>query len=479
MDSRRLINVQTRIFLLIVFFTWSLTAIFFALQYTREREHKVEMLNSDLQLLNSLILDRIEHGGSINRAFIDSLNYGDSLRVSVIDFKGHVKFDSNGEVKINHAGRAEFQQAMKSGRGFTKRRLSAVNDKEYFYSATKGDGVVVRTALPYTHSLASMLTADSFNSYVIVAIAMILSILAWFAAHNMSRSVKNLRRFAHEAEFGDISHYDMHSFPDDELGDISSHIVNLYKVLQETALERDRMLRESIKEQRERNLLKQRLSNNISHEIKTPVHIIQACLETLENSGDSLTASMKKGLLDKAYDNARRLSALLSDLSVITRISDAPQHIAGGEQVDVTAVVQAVASDMAVYPQEQQMRIDLQVPQGVMIVGNKSLVESIFRNLMVNAFHYSEGRDVEVKLTSENSQYYYFTFADNGEGVAPEHLEHLFERFYRVDAGRSRQLGGTGLGLSIVKNAVQFHHGNITVANRDGGGLIFSFSLHK
>ena len=188
---------------------------------------------------------------------------------------------------------------------------------------------------------------------------------------------------------------------------------------------------------------------------------------------------MKKGLLDKAYDNARRLSALLSDLSVITRISDAPQHIAGGEQVDVTAVVQAVASDMAVYPQEQQMRIDLQVPQGVMIVGNKSLVESIFRNLMVNAFHYSEGRDVEVKLTSENSQYYYFTFADNGVGVAPEHLEHLFERFYRVDAGRSRQLGGTGLGLSIVKNAVQFHQGNITVANRDGGGLIFSFSLHK
>ncbi|MCI5980672.1 MAG: ATP-binding protein, partial [Muribaculaceae bacterium] len=113
------------------------------------------------------------------------------------------------------------------------------------------------------------------------------------------------------------------------------------------------------------------------------------------------------------------------------------------------------------------------------INGNHALVESIFRNLMVNAFNYSAGRDVTVKLVEETSDYYRFIFNDNGVGVAPDHLPRLFERFYRVDKGRSRSMGGTGLGLSIVKNAVLFHHGHIEVRNRKLGGLEFEFTLHK
>ncbi len=478
MVSRRVINVQTRLFLLIVLFTWILTAIFFGLQYNRERDYKIASLDSHLQMQNAKILERLETGGQVTPQFVKQIDPDDSLRVTVIDLKGNVLYDSNGEVKANHANRPEVQQAVKMGHGFTKRRISSTNNREYFYSATRGHGIVVRTALPYNHSLTEMLRADSFNSYLILTIAVIMTIIAWFAAHSISRSVKNLRNFANAAEFGDLSKYEAQSFPDDELGEISSHIVNLYKLQQATAEERDKNLRAAIHEQKEKTRIKHELTNNISHEIKTPVHVIQACLETLENSDGQLTPEMRKDLLDRSYENVNRLVSLLADLSVITRISDAPDQIQSAP-VDVTSIIKQVAGDMKVYPPEQQMRIHIEVPDGLIINGNQGLIESIFRNLMVNAFNYSGGRDVTVKLVEETGDYYRFIFNDNGVGVEEKHLPRLFERFYRVDKGRSRSLGGTGLGLAIVKNAVLFHKGKITVRNRKLGGLEFEFTLHK
>lgn len=480
MGSRRIVNVQTRLFLLIVFFTWTLTLAFFALQYTRESEYKVMSLDNRLQMVNTRVIEHIADGGTVDREFAASLApASDSLRISVIDLKGNVTFDTNADsLTTNHSNRKEFVEALANGHGTTTRRQSTTDSREYFYSATRGQDVVVRSALPYNHSLTELLRVDSIDNYLIIAIAIIMTIVAWMAVRSISRSIKNLRDFANEAEFGNISSYETRNFPDDELGDISSHIVNLYKIMKEAANERDKSLRKVIFEQREKNRIKHELTNNISHEFKTPVHVIQGCLETIENNGDSLTPEMRKELTDTAYANVKRMCSLLNDLSVITRISDAPDRITL-EDVNVTEIVKSVADDMKVYPPEQQMRIHLEVPDGVKIKGNAGLVESIFRNLMVNAFNYSGGRDVTVKLTGQTSDHYSFLFADNGIGVSEEHLNRLFERFYRVDKGRSRSMGGTGLGLAIVKNAVIFHQGAISVRNATRGGLEFTFTLHK
>ncbi len=480
MASRRIISVQTRLFLMIVFFTWTLTLAFFMLQYTRESEFKVMSLDSRLQTVNARVIEHLADGGKLTPGLVRSLAPArDSLRISVIDYSGRVAFDTNTDsVMANHSNRKEFREAMEHGHGYTTRRLSSTDSREYFYSATRGQGVVVRSALPYTHSLLEMLHVDSADSYLIAAIAIIMTIIAWMAARSISRSIKNLRDFANEAEFGDISGYDTHSFPDDELGDISSHIVNLYKIMKETAQERDKSLRKAIFEQREKNRIKHELTNNISHEFKTPVHVIQACLETIETNGEAITPQMRQELTDTAHANVKRLCSLLTDLSTITRISDAPDRI-GLDDVDVKGIIEHVAADMKVYPPERQMRIHIDVPGEVHIKGNASLVESIFRNLFVNAFNYSGGRDVTVALTEQTADHYKFTFADNGIGVPEEHLPHLFERFYRVDKGRSRAMGGTGLGLAIVKNAVLFHHGSISVRNASRGGLEFTFTLLK
>ena len=117
------------------------------------------------------------------------------------------------------------------------------------------------------------------------------------------------------------------------------------------------------------------------------------------------------------------------------------------------------------------MNITVDMPQ-LKISGNRQLLESIFRNLIDNAISYSGGSEIVIKADNEGN----FTVSDNGCGVPDEHLPHIFERFYRIDKGRSRAAGGTGLGLSIVRNAVGIHGSDISVTN--DGGLQFRFRLH-
>lgn len=119
------------------------------------------------------------------------------------------------------------------------------------------------------------------------------------------------------------------------------------------------------------------------------------------------------------------------------------------------------------------------LPGGIIVQGNYSLLYSIFRNLMDNAINYA-GQGTTVEISAEQrSDSWRFTFRDNGIGILAEHLPRIFERFYRIDKGRSRDMGGTGLGLSVVKNAVLLHGGNITVGTPDAGGLAFEFTIKK
>ena len=130
-------------------------------------------------------------------------------------------------------------------------------------------------------------------------------------------------------------------------------------------------------------------------------------------------------------------------------------------------------------PEEERFLLHADFKELVVIEGNLSLIASIFRNLTENAIAYSGGKNIFISLMENTSQQCMIRFEDDGRGVEQEQLPRLFERFYRVDKGRSRQMGGTGLGLSIVKHAVQFHGGSISVTNRPGGGLRFDFSLRK
>lgn len=224
--------------------------------------------------------------------------------------------------------------------------------------------------------------------------------------------------------------------------------------------------------------LKQQISNNVTHELRTPVSSIRGYIETLLEC-PGLGEERKRYFLEKAHAQVVRLTDLIRDVALITKTEEAPDTLPR-ESIDVAHVLDDVAEDLRPRMEEAGLTMHTDLPARLTVTGNYSLVYSIFRNLLENSIRYAgAGAAVQVSCYNVTPEFCYFSFADTGQGVPEEHLPRLFERFYRVTEGRTRDNGGTGLGLSIVRNAVLFHHGDISVRNRREGGLEFLFTLHR
>jgi signal transduction histidine kinase len=230
--------------------------------------------------------------------------------------------------------------------------------------------------------------------------------------------------------------------------------------------------------QEHENELKRHLTQNISHELKTPVSSIMGYMESiLENP--NLTEERQRFFIERSFLQAQRLTSLLQDISTLNKIDEA-KRLFEKEACNVSEVILDVLNDVNLQIEQKHFEIHSNFGHHIVVNGNRSLLYSIFRNLMDNALaHAGERITIDINCYREDDQYYYFSFSDNGNGVAQEHLNRLFERFYRVDKGRSRKLGGTGLGLAIVKNSIFYHHGTISAKNVPSGGLCFVFSLCK
>ena len=401
---------------------------FVGFQYIREKEYKSEFLNAQLQQYNRLLLTTVEEGEPFEEYIATHDKPFDELRISIITLSGAVVYDNTISLDSldNHRGRPEIADALTKGTGYNISRQSTSDGREYFYSATRGERAIVRTAIPYSSTLQDLLEADWSFLVVMISITLVMSIVAYFTTRKLGKDIERVNRY--EAE-------------------------------------------------QERNRLKRQLTNNINHELKTPVASIQVCLETLL-SGINLSEEKRQELIERCYAHNDRLRRLLNDVSLITRMEDGSALI-GKERVVINDIIDEVAKELEMLPEDERLMLHSDFNDEVIIEGNQSLIGSIFRNLTENAIAYSEGRNIYISLLENNESLCRICFEDDGKGVEQKHLSHLFERFYRVDKGRSRQKGGTGLGLAIVKHAVQFHGGLIEVTNRPGCGLRFEFTLHK
>ncbi|MBN9350735.1 MAG: hypothetical protein J0H55_08615 [Chitinophagaceae bacterium] len=237
------------------------------------------------------------------------------------------------------------------------------------------------------------------------------------------------------------------------------------------------VLTDVTQQEKTRNLKKE-MTGNIAHELRTPVTSIRAYLETVLQQ--PIPEDKKQHFIRQAYNQTITLSELIKDMGMIAKMEEAPGSFEK-ENVNIPHLLALLKEEETPAMVQKHIEMKWQLPENLTIKGNYNLLNSIFRNLVENCIRYAgENIDINISVFNEDDEYYYFLFYDTGVGIKNEdHLNRIFERFYRVQEGRTRDTGGSGLGLSIVKNAVLFHNGNISVKNRKEGGLEFIFQLHK
>lgn len=229
---------------------------------------------------------------------------------------------------------------------------------------------------------------------------------------------------------------------------------------------------------RQRSQLKKQMTSNIAHELRTPVTSIRGYLETLIACPD-MAPEKKQAFIEKAYNQTLRLSELISDMSLLSKMEDRSAKFSK-EEIDLYDIADEVFGEFEDKIQAKGNIVENMLKPGTVLIANRTLVYTIIRNLVENSLKYAgDGVVLHLENYSSIEKFCYLTYYDTGSGVPQEHLEHIFERFYRIEEGRTRDVGGSGLGLSIVRNAVKFHGGDIQAINRQWGGLQFFFSLRR
>lgn len=466
------ISVGHKLYLSVLALFLLYAALFIIFQQSREKDYKIDTLNMRLQDYNTRMEESLQYIGKHDentlKEYVQKHHLQD-LRVTLIDKNGKVIFDNiRKDYKNihNHSNRKEIREALAKGNGYDIDRNSSTLKGDFFYSATyfPDNGFLIRSALPYNNDLSKSLQADQHYIWFTLATVIILTVLLYRFVQRLGKNITKLKAFASKADHNEhIDTEDLIEFPGDELGEIAERIIKIYKRLQDT--------------KEEQNILKRQLTQNIAHELKTPVASIEGYLETiLENS--KITDDMKQQFLERCYIQSKRLSSLLRDISTLNRLDDAQQMLSF-EPIDVNQMIRNIVCDTTIEAEKKNIKFDVKLPDNITVNGNFSMLYSVFRNLTDNAISYS-GENTLVSISaSEEKERWRFVFKDNGQGVGNEHLSRLFERFYRVDKGRSRKMGGTGLGLAIVKNAVLLHGGSIVASNNPEGGLRFDFSIRK
>ena len=435
-------NVGKKLYfsVLTVFLVFAVSFIVF--QQSREKQFKINTLTLKLANYNELLMEDLLLSNSQGILLSDSVDMVDSvrvaeaklqefvreheskdLRVTLVKPDGRVVFDNmskNYRHFANHAKREEIAEALKVGQGTSVERQSKTLKQDYFYVASyfPKAQLIVRTALPYNDDLTKSLQADQHYIWFAIVAIILLTVVLYRFTYRLGKNVSKLTIFAYKADHNEsLEVEDLANFPDDELGEIAERIIKMYKRVQTTRKEQD--------------ILKRQLTQNIAHELKTPVASIQGYLETILDN-PHINEQTKEQFLQRCYAQSERLTSLLHDISTLNRLDDGSDMI-DFEAVDITQLVADITKETALVRQERKMTFDNQLPERIVVKGNRSLLYSVFRNLTDNAIAYAgEGRTITLEAKEQGNKWH-FIFRDNGQGVPPEHLARLFERFYRVD----------------------------------------------
>jgi len=214
---------------------------------------------------------------------------------------------------------------------------------------------------------------------------------------------------------------------------------------------------------------------NVSHELRTPITAIQGYAELLDSASEAERSDFAQVILR----NTQRLSAIIEDLLALSRLEEDQQAgLADHDAVPMHELLAAVARACSQEAARESVLLELECPEHLECQGSRALLEQAVTNLVTNAIRYGgSGTTVELGAERSDANLISISVVDHGPGIPAEHHGRVFERFYRVDRGRSRQVGGTGLGLAIVKHIALAHQGGVRLTETPGGGCTFALTV--
>ena len=373
-------------------------------------------------------------------------------RVTLVDSTGVVvgdsEFDGNDLARLaNHLFRPEIMEASRSGLGMA-RRLSTSRGDEELYVAVRAQNGFARVSV--TTGIIDALFDRARRDILITGLialfgAMLLSALF---ARRVSRPIIELRDAAQALADRDFTAQPRIDAPG-EVGELASSLNQLSVRLESL---------ESVRRD---------FVANVSHELRTPLTVVSGFAETLAE--DDLNDATRKEFAGMIVANTKRMQHIVDDLLDLSRI-ESGGWIPKPEQLDLAEIVQEVVAELSPAVTGNGPSIRTYIPAGASkAYADRTGVRQIMSNLVENAVrHTPEG--VITIFSEKDSDGVWLGVRDTGEGISEEHLPRIFERFYRVDSGRSREQGGTGLGLSIVKHMAEAHGGRVRATSRAGEG---------
>ncbi|MCM1036465.1 MAG: HAMP domain-containing histidine kinase [Bacteroides sp.] len=472
MSRTHITRLHWKLFFPLVGLLWLVIGITIPYFVTHERQRLSHNLGNRLSNVNNTVIDAYAQGADLQKTvdFIKLFTNQttlDPLRLTVYDSSGKVIADNREPtiVVFDSAGRIlpAFADAWDRRDKAYLHDMTLDGKKFMVSSATGRDGSIhTFAALPYEGEVGEFLSIDSMVWVVVVALGLLAFVLAYFSSRAICRNVYALRDFAEMISSNNLPD-DIESwrFSKDELGEVSKRLLLLY--------------REKIRAEHEKILHERQIGINVSHELNTPVAIIKGYLDTILMDND-IPEEQRRLFLTRARDNTDRLAELIDDLNTVMRLQENKTPVSR-RAIDFRDLAARVADDVRHNHMAGDMTLDIDIPAGCIVTGNETLLTGALLNLVKNAAMHSHGSRISIRLVGRDSGRLIFSFSDDGTGVDDEHLDRLFDLFYRVDGGRARKNGGAGLGLPMVKRIFMALDGDIAAGRAPSGGLELIFSL--
>jgi len=469
-----------------LFFTYVLLAVLSVLivsffLFDAVTNFHIEQSKKELRS-TAVLLEELYSGNSIKKDFSPDVMFKHmgprtGKRMTLIAEDGKVLADSEKDIKVmeNHRDRPEIIESKEKGIG-TSIRYSSTLKKNMLYVAipfisNDGKRSTIRTSIPLitvTETMKPVLTKFMIASLFAVLIAAFFSlIISWV----ISRPIGNIQRVVEDFSDGKFD-TKIESSNTLEFAKLAENM-NLMAVELKNRIDTITMQRNELA--RLENIRKEFVAN-VSHELRTPITSIKGYIETLTDGAIEDRENAVK-FLDIISRQTDRLNSIIEDLLCLSRIEkDNETDGVDAKVVPVDPVLYAAVSICSSNAEKKGMEVTIECDPGLRALMNPSLIEQAVVNLLDNSIKYSESEKIVVSAQIERENLV-IRVKDFGKGIAKEHHDRIFERFYRIDKARSRNLGGTGLGLAIVKHIAHSHGGTATLESEPGKGTTFSIII--